>query len=383
MSMESSFRALKIVQKALEAKVTGRRFPIMVYFLVTTRCNLKCFYCYPETQAGRDPARNRRDMSLEEIKRTIDDLVRLGMRWVCLMGGEPLVRKDIGPVIEHVRSKRIICEMISNGYFVPDYITDLRKLDSLVISIDGDEQSNDLNRGQGCYEHALNGLDTALAHGIRCRIHAILTKHNKDSIEHVAALARERSIPVTFSMTSGGPTSSVERGTSAPVAGGPRSLPIFNDPSAYLSDTEIKSCWKRIRELKLAGYPVQDSAKFLGAMVDFPVRYGEVIRRDDPRIKTLPWLCKMGRLSCNVDADGSIYPCAALFKKVGLNSREVGTAAAWRHLAAVDCVQCGEISGGGDLSVLLSLDPGGVWHAAKYLVSGLVSAKRGRIPTSL
>src|SRR2546423_4039955 len=64
---------------------------------VTDRCNIRCFYCMPETnvQFGR----REEVLTLEEIERFVRVAAQLGVRKLRLTGGEPLIRKNLGFLI--------------------------------------------------------------------------------------------------------------------------------------------------------------------------------------------------------------------------------------------------------------------------------------------
>jgi cyclic pyranopterin phosphate synthase len=63
---------------------------------VTDRCNIRCFYCMPET--GVQFMERTEILSFEEIERFVRVAVRLGITKLRVTGGEPLVRRDL-PVL--------------------------------------------------------------------------------------------------------------------------------------------------------------------------------------------------------------------------------------------------------------------------------------------
>src|SRR5580692_2551784 len=63
---------------------------------VTDRCNIRCFYCMPET--GVEFMERAEILSYEEIERFVQVAARLGITKLRITGGEPLVRKDL-PVL--------------------------------------------------------------------------------------------------------------------------------------------------------------------------------------------------------------------------------------------------------------------------------------------
>jgi molybdenum cofactor biosynthesis enzyme MoaA len=64
-------------------------------------------------------------MPLDQIKALIDELHDTGMFRLNLVGGEPLLRRDIGRIIEYTREKGIDCAMTTNGSLVLEKLEEL------------------------------------------------------------------------------------------------------------------------------------------------------------------------------------------------------------------------------------------------------------------
>jgi len=69
---------------------------------VTDRCNIRCFYCMPETEVKFQPREQL--LTFEEIERFVRVAVSLGVRKLRITGGEPLVRKDLPKLVEKLAS---------------------------------------------------------------------------------------------------------------------------------------------------------------------------------------------------------------------------------------------------------------------------------------
>jgi cyclic pyranopterin phosphate synthase len=85
---------------------------------VTDRCNFRCMYCLPETEAAYNFYRGRwanfpnpapiarqwaprsRILTFEEIERVVRLAVELGIRKIRLTGGEPLLRQELETLVE-------------------------------------------------------------------------------------------------------------------------------------------------------------------------------------------------------------------------------------------------------------------------------------------
>ena len=66
----------------------------------TYKCNQRCKCCY----AMADILTANGEMSLEEAKKAIDFFDMLGIKTYTLLGGEPLIYKDINEIIRYAMS---------------------------------------------------------------------------------------------------------------------------------------------------------------------------------------------------------------------------------------------------------------------------------------
>lgn len=160
-------------------KLTGRRIPIAVAWLITGRCNLDCHYCKWKDQ------RQIKELDTPTVKDLIDQMVASGVRLISFTGGEPLVRDDIGEIIRHVKSHGVGCKLNSNGMLVPKKIEELRPLDLLQISIDGPPDVQDGLRGRGTSLKAAEAIETARGAGVKVQLIACLTRENVSRIDEV------------------------------------------------------------------------------------------------------------------------------------------------------------------------------------------------------
>src|SRR5712675_542851 len=65
---------------------------------VTDRCNLRCNYCMPQEEYVWLPKQEL--LTFEEITRLVEVFTSLGVTDVRLTGGEPLLRRDLGRLVE-------------------------------------------------------------------------------------------------------------------------------------------------------------------------------------------------------------------------------------------------------------------------------------------
>src|SRR5579864_8932660 len=170
---------------------------------VTDRCNIRCFYCMPESDVHF--IERAEILSFEEIERFARIAVRLGITKLRITGGEPLVRKDL-PVLLHKLSMLhgiqdlalttnavLLAEMAA-----PLYEAGLRRINIHLDTLDRERflritRRDDLNK-------VLAGIDTCLRLGYGpVKLNAVAVKGLTDpDIVPIARYCRERGIEPRF-----------------------------------------------------------------------------------------------------------------------------------------------------------------------------------------
>lgn len=154
---------------------------------VTNRCNLKCAHC--GVWGGE---KRYRDLSLDEFALHIPKYLKLGVKYVTLSGGEPLVRKDLHKIIAVLKIVGFKVAMVTNGHHLERYAEALTAypLDSISISIDGyGKAHDDLRLFPGSYEHTLDAL--RFAQKIEIPIRNVNTCVTPDNLEDLHKLKED------------------------------------------------------------------------------------------------------------------------------------------------------------------------------------------------
>jgi MoaA/NifB/PqqE/SkfB family radical SAM enzyme len=133
-------RSTHLKLKLREAKFITRALlktdhPVLAHIIPMRRCNLACTYCN-EFDKTSDP------VPTDVMRRRLDALADLGTSVITISGGEPLMHPDLDEIIRHIRRRRMIAGLISNGYYMtPERIRRLNEagLEYLQISIDNVE----------------------------------------------------------------------------------------------------------------------------------------------------------------------------------------------------------------------------------------------------
>ena len=176
--------------EALAARMKeGLDAPICLTWELTYACNLACVHCL--SSSGR---RDERELTTEQAFAVIDELARLKVFYVNIGGGEPMVRRDFFPIIEHAVAKGIGVKFSTNGAFIDaDNARRLAAMDYLdvQISIDGtDAATNDAVRGEGSFATAITAMDNLRDAGFGpFKISVVVTRHNAGQLDDFKALA--------------------------------------------------------------------------------------------------------------------------------------------------------------------------------------------------
>ncbi len=340
--MNKLLKYISYVKEIARGHVMHKNIPVMATLCLTNRCNLRCTYCYEEYYD-----RNHSEFTTKEILTLIDELYEMGTKYISINGGEVLLRKDIDIIVDKIKEKNMLCHISTNGLLVKKHISALKKADSISISIDGDRESNDLNRGNGTYDKIIEGFECLKENNIKFHSHTVLTKNNLNAVDEMMDIASKYGFKAQFSLL--------------------RHEDSY-DKQVNLSDDEVKTAFKKILEYMKSGYPVFFSADSYRNALNWPFTY-EKQRIFGKKMSTHNSMkCYTKKFSCHIEANGLVYPCVVLVNKFkALNFLEVGFEKAWANLESCDCKACYNICLN-DLNRMFELKPVAIWNSFKIVV---------------
>lgn len=147
-------------EKRLNLEKAGEHVPAFLIASITSSCNLHCAGCYARAVHSCEDKEPVMQLSAEEWDHIFEDAEEMGISFILLAGGEPMMRRD---VIEKAGSRqRIMFPIFTNGTLVDDtYIKTLKKSRNLVpiFSIEGKQKQTDSRRGEGVYGRVFDAMD--------------------------------------------------------------------------------------------------------------------------------------------------------------------------------------------------------------------------------
>lgn len=152
--------ANRATKRRLELEAEGLHVPSFLIASITSACNLHCAGCYSRCNEATVDAEPVKQLSTTEWTDIFKEAEDLGVSFIMLAGGEPLLRWD---VIEAAgRMKNILFPIFTNGTYMDD--TTFALLDKCrnlipVLSIEGDRDITDNRRGAGVYDKLIDAMD--------------------------------------------------------------------------------------------------------------------------------------------------------------------------------------------------------------------------------
>jgi len=156
---------------------------------ITNKCNFNCSFCYtnssPDKQYGLDT---------KSILKIVSDINQTDVSVLSLIGGEPLLRKDICEIINAI-DDRIYLKLDTNGsLLLKNWSNSLERLNSFSIGLEGEKATNELDRKST--ESVLKSINFLLEKNKIVNVPILVNKNNfktiKESLKFILRLGVNR-----------------------------------------------------------------------------------------------------------------------------------------------------------------------------------------------
>lgn len=293
---------IKTAAAIATAKALDQKKPLNVSYFITNKCDLRCDYCnIPETRGDHD------QMSTEEIKAMLSEFRSLGMVKFSCSGGEPLLRPDLGEVLDHARDLGVVTSITTNGRLVANRLETLGSLHTMLISLDGAQEF------QNSTKH--NDVQTVIdavklmkkRHGTKVWLSTVLLNHTDRQLDYIISVCRDLDVKVL--------------------------LQPFHDILAVGKGFE--------RQLK--SEPLKDIFRYV---LD---KAPEIVANSPDYISMImsdgslhPSFCLAGIRTCFINSNGDVFPCLPIMmdNKSTLNGLKTGWRDAFEAMPTAACGTC-------------------------------------------
>ncbi|MCX7698721.1 MAG: mycofactocin radical SAM maturase [Candidatus Goldbacteria bacterium] len=257
--------------------------PVNITWEITKKCNLNCTHCLSFDLQELCTY----ELTFEQCKVIIDELSKLQVFQINFGGGEPFLREDFIDILYYVQSKNITACISTNAIILNKTIVDnLIQIKDLYIqvSLDGaTERTNDLIRGKNTFKRIISGIELLLNNGFpssNMSTNTVVTSINFMEIPEIYNIGRRYGIKTRLS----------------------RFRPSGN----------AKKVWQ---EYRLSKQQLEELVFFLNAYKDVLTGDSFFSITSEERSKLGLNICGAAKLTCSVQPDGSVYPCAFLQDK--------------------------------------------------------------------
>ncbi|MBQ7927203.1 MAG: radical SAM protein [Methanobrevibacter sp.] len=175
---KSSTKAARI-RKKYDKK--GINIPVFLIASITSDCNLHCAGCYSRANNICSDETPQDQLTCEEWEDIFSQAKDLGINFIVLAGGEPMLREDV--ILKAAEFPEILFPIFTNGTVMnDDYFKLINKHRNLVpvFSIEGDEEITDLRRGNGVYSKLIDSMITMKDKNLIFGASITITKDNLD-----------------------------------------------------------------------------------------------------------------------------------------------------------------------------------------------------------
>jgi len=178
-----------------ESAARGEHVPPFLICSITSKCNLHCAGCYARSLESVDDGEPVRQLEAEDWGKIFAEARELGVGFILLAGGEPMVRRDV--IEQAALYPEILFPIFTNGTLLNEQTLELlgehRNLVP-ILSIEGGEGTTDQRRGQGVYERVRRAMERMREKRIAFGASITVTSENLGEVtspDFVRALADE------------------------------------------------------------------------------------------------------------------------------------------------------------------------------------------------
>ena len=181
---------------AMRMSVDFNEAPLLLIWEVTRACELACRHCRAEAIPGRHP----QELTLDEGRRLLDQVVGMGTPLVVFTGGDPLQREDLEDLIRHGKDigLRVGAIPAATERLTRERVQSLKAagLDQMALSLDGStaEAHDDFRQVPGSFERTMLGAKWAQEEEQPLQFNTVFGSWNAGDFEALAAIVRANNV---------------------------------------------------------------------------------------------------------------------------------------------------------------------------------------------
>ncbi len=167
-------KGLRSIQLHKRRLKRGEFFPPYLYISIINSCNLRCQGCWV------DVAHKQHKIEADSLNRMINQAKEVGNSFFGILGGEPLMHKELFDVLE--AHPDAYFQVFTNGHFITEPVAQrMRRCGNItpLVSVEGTEIVSDERRGRaGVLSATIRGLQNCLDNKVMTGVCTSLCQSN-------------------------------------------------------------------------------------------------------------------------------------------------------------------------------------------------------------
>jgi Fe-coproporphyrin III synthase len=258
------------------------------------RCNCRCLMC--DIWKSTD----RREMTVADLERHLEDIDRLRVEWIVLSGGEPLMHSDLFRFCELLRRRNVRITLLSTGLLLERHAQAIAEcMSDVIVSLDGPAPIHDrIRRVPGAFAQLLRGVDAILGYrpGYAISARSTVQRLNCHSLCETARAAKIANLKSISFLAADVTTEAFNH---------PHGWTDDQQHAVALSEEQIPILQDQIEQLSAewagTGFVLENHEKLRRMVRHFQAHLG-LAEAVAPRCNA-PWV------SAVVETDGTVRPC--------------------------------------------------------------------------
>jgi radical SAM protein with 4Fe4S-binding SPASM domain len=257
--------------------------PAYVQWVATHKCNYSCEHC--GTSAGKALCN---ELTTKEAENLINEMADMGVKFLSVTGGEPLLRPDLFHLLNLAKRKGIGVGFVTHGGLVSKHLKQIEELHpySMMVSIDGLRDTHNKLRGDNAnFDNSLDAIKFFKKIGIhRISISTTVNQRNFTELEKLKDIV----------FNSGANHWRINIAIPEGRAKNKKWMRLTNDQLLEL----FKFIYTNRKKFKIE---ICEGTGYLGEW--------------DTKLKDAPFFCGCGWNTCTVMADGTVMGCPVFEEK--------------------------------------------------------------------
>ena len=274
-----------------------RRVPVIA-LMPHSRCNCRCIMC-DIWKANR----NGTSISDSDLSGLLGDFRKLGVEWIMLTGGEPLMHSNLWTLCAALKTLPARITLLSTGLLLARHAAAIVKhCDEVIVSLDGSREVHDRIRGvRNAFQQLADGVAALREQNPDFPVsgRCVLQHFNFEDLPNIVAASREIGLDrISFLVAD-------------------MSSSAFNRPDGW-SDERVREVGLSAEEAERFAEIVEDTiirhatAFSSGFIVETPAKmrgFAAYYRAANGQGAFPPVACNAPWVSSVIEADGTVRPC--------------------------------------------------------------------------